>query len=345
MFYIHHITCISPQQTFTDIDLEKINNPAEKKLKVIEPSYKDVPVSVLRRMGKAVRIGMGTALPLIKTVSDVKGIVIGTANGGMEDCIKFLIQIIQYEEGTLTPTNFVQSTANNIASQAAMLSSNTGYNITHVHRGLAFENAVIDIEMLCSEIPGNKYILGGVDEISNYNYNIAFLDGLYKSEDITTEQLYLSNTPGSIAGEGAAMFVVSGQKQNSIAQLKSIKTIHTHDEKEVADQLAQFIKTNLNNGEEIDLFLSGENGDNRLQKYFQACEEVIGNTLTARFKHMSGEFPTASAFSLWFACNILQSQYLPQHTIKQFLEKKSYKNILIYNNHRGYQHSFMLVTK
>lgn len=345
MFYIHHTTCISPQHTFTDVDLEKINDPVEKKLKVLEPSYKDVPVSILRRMGKAVRIGIGSALPLIHKVPDIKGIVIGTANGGMEDCIKFLNQIIQYEEGTLTPTNFVQSTANNIASQVAMLSSNTGYNITHVHRGLAFENAMIDIDMLSTEFPENKYLLGGVDEISNYNYNIAFLDGLYKKEDITFDKLYSSNTPGSIAGEGAAMFIVSRQKQDSIAQLKAIKTLHTHDEIIVSEQLAQFLKTNLRNGEEIDLFLSGENGDNRLQKYFNACEAVLENTFTARFKHFTGEFPSVSALSLWLACHIIQTQTVPSHMIKSGNKKNNYKNILIYNNYRGYQHSFILVKK
>lgn len=344
MFYIHHTTCISPQQTFTDVDLEKINNPVEKKLKALEPSYKDIPVSVLRRMGKAVRIGMGSALPLIHKVSDIKGVVIGTANGGMEDCIKFLNQIIQYEEGTLTPTNFVQSTANNIASQVAMLTSNTGYNITHVHRGLAFENAMIDIGMLCVEYPENNYLLGGIDEISNYNYNIAFLDGLYKNEDLTSENLYSSNTLGSIAGEGAAMFVVSGQQQDSIAQLKAIQTLHTHNEKVVANQLSQFLKTNLTEGKEIDLFLSGENGDNRLQKYFLACEEVVGNTLIGRFKHFTGEFPSVSALSLWLACHIIQSQTIPQHMIKSGNTGRNCKNILIYNNYRGYQHSFMLVT-
>ena len=134
MFYIHHTTCISPQKTFIDVDLNQLNEQVDKKLKVVEPSYKEIPVSVLRRMGKAVRIGIGAALPLIQKTNDIKGIVIGTANGGMEDCIKFLNQIIQYEEGTLTPTNFVQSTANNIASQVALFSSNKEYNITHVHR-------------------------------------------------------------------------------------------------------------------------------------------------------------------------------------------------------------------
>ena len=62
----------------------------------------------------------------------------------MEDCIKFLNQIVEYKEGLLTPANFVQSTSNAAAAQIALVTKNHQYNITHVHRGLAFENALMD---------------------------------------------------------------------------------------------------------------------------------------------------------------------------------------------------------
>src|SRR5271154_6915768 len=146
MFYIHHINCISPQKTFSDIDIENINAPVENKLLVVEPSYEGIPLGILRRMGKAVRIGVGAALQIVKQNPD--GIIIGTANGGMEDCIKFLNQIIDYNEGMLAPGNFVQSTTNAVASQLGLMSANKGYNITHVHRALAFENAMTDTQLM-----------------------------------------------------------------------------------------------------------------------------------------------------------------------------------------------------
>src|SRR5690606_9142933 len=135
----------------------------------------------------------------------IDGIIIGTANGGMEDCIKFLNQIIDYEEGMLTPGNFVQSTPNAIAAQMGLLGKNKGYNITHVHRGLAFENALLDAMMTIRENPGNNYLLRAVDEISAYRYNIDLLDGCFKKENITNADLYDTGSPGTIAGEGAAM--------------------------------------------------------------------------------------------------------------------------------------------
>src|SRR6187431_94090 len=207
MLYIHQSSCISPQESFGQQNPDVLHGPVENKLLAIEPKYENIPAGMLRRMGKAVRMGVGSALPLIKEVDGhINGIIIGTAHGGMEDCIKFLNQIVQYEEDQLTPGNFVQSTPNAIAAQLGLLSQNKGYNITHVHRGLSFENALLDALMLLAENPDHQYLLGAADEISTYNYNIDQLAGWYKREDMQGKKLYEQPTPGSIAGEGVTMF-------------------------------------------------------------------------------------------------------------------------------------------
>ncbi|HTS46053.1 MAG TPA: beta-ketoacyl synthase chain length factor [Puia sp.] len=346
MLYIHQTACISPQKTFPQPDIDQLSESVNNKLFAIEPAYTGIPPGLLRRMGKAVRIGVGAALPLLEGKPAPQGIIIGSANGGMEDCIKFLNQIIEYKEGLLAPGNFVQSTSNAIASQIALMTANRHYNITHVHRGLAFENAVIDSAMLTSENPSAVYLLGGVDEISNYNFNIDFLDGWYKKESVSNKNLYETNSPASIAGEGAVMFLVSGSKTGAIAKLRAIHTIHSGDEKIIAGALKMFLQKELTPGGIIDLYISGENGDNRLGKYYLACEKNIGdNAGIARFKHMSGEYPTASGIACWLACHFLQAPDLPAHMIKRSSGKKQFKKILIYNNYKGKQHSFMLIEK
>lgn len=345
MFYIHQTRCISPQQTFLNTDINFLNESVDNKMQVIEPSYEDIPSNILRRMGKAVRIGVGAALPLIQQVP-VDGIIIGTADGGMEDCIKFLNQIINYEEGILTPGNFVQSTPNAIASQLGLLSRNKGYNITHVHRGLAFENAIVDAEMLINENPANSYLLGGVDEISAYNYNIDYLGGWFKVSPFSSKNLYTTNTKGSMAGEGSAMFLVNGIKTSAIAQLQAITTLHSEKEETIASRLQYFMDKHLQNGEKIDLFLSGENGDHRFLKYYLSCEAMMDSNITvARFKHMSGEYATASAIALWLGCQIIQNQVLPLHMVKRRSIHSEFKKILVYNNYKGIQHSFILLSK
>ncbi len=345
MFYIHQNTCISPQHTFLNVDIEELRESVDNKLAVIEPGYEGIPPGILRRMGKAVRIGVGAALPLVKQV-DVDGIIIGTANGGMEDCIKFLNQIIQYGEGMLTPGNFVQSTPNAIAAQVGLLTANKGYNITHVHRGLAFENALLDAAMLLRENPAGQYLLGAVDEISAYNYNIDHLAGWFKKGNFSSRDLFLTESAGTLAGEGSAMFIVNNNAMTAEAFVQDANTLHTDNEQDVAARLQYFLEKNLANGDEIDLLLSGENGDSRFKKYFEMCESILAkNVQVARFKHMSGEYATASSMALWLGCRVLKEQQLPRHMIEIYTTKKAYKRILIYNNYKGNQHSFILLTK
>lgn len=340
--FIHRSSCISPQHTFGSIDLEKITPPAENILRLIEPKYEGIPLNILRRMGKAVRIGVGAALPLIAGEEKPDGILIGTANGGMEDCIKFLNQIIEYNEGRLTPTNFVQSTSNAIAAQIGLTSANTGYNVTHVHRGLAFENALLDAMMMLAENRNATYLLGGVDEVSGYNYNLERLGGWYKKETVSGSDLYEIKTDGSIAGEGSAMFMVNNKKEGSVLRVKAIRMLHTKDPMEVRAQLQQFIEENgMPDG-----WLSGENGDARVLPFYQEAEQLLsGNVMKLRFKHFTGEHASAAALALWLACRFIAAQKIPSHFFKTSPAERSFSSMLIYNTGKGEQHSFIYAGK
>ena len=344
MFYIHQHSCISPQQTFPVSRIDDLFDPVDKKLQVIEPSYEQIPPGMLRRMGKAVRIGVGAALPLLSHIPVPDGIILGTANAGKEDCVKFLNQIIEYNEGMLTPLNFVQGTPNAIASQVGILTKNHGYNITHMHLGLAFENVLTDADMQIAENPTAQYLVDAVDNISVYNYYFEDKGGWYKKETVTGKQLYDSGTNGSVAGEAAAMFIVNGNPAGASAKLLAVNSLHHADAEVMKHYLRQFIENNLPDGEKIDLLLSGENGDNRLRGFYEAAEEISGReTAVARFKHMSGEFPTATAMGLWLCCRFLQGDEIPVHMIKSGKPENGLRNILIYNNYKGIQNSFILV--
>ena len=342
MLYIHHTACISPQQSFGDLSLETLHESVNNQLLAREPVYEGIPPGLLRRMGKAVKMGVGAALSLLAKQPIPTGILIGTANGGMEDCIKFLNQIIEYDEGILAPGNFVQSTTNAIASQLGLLNRNHAYNITHVHRGLAFENALIDAMMLTEEHPDGTFLLGAVDEISTYNFNIDFLDGWFKKTPVSNLHLYDTDSDGSLAGEGAVMFLVNGNPQAAMACVKSVQFLHSDDEEEVAAAFQDFLNKEVNTP--IDWMISGENGDRRVSHFYTRCASMLApGTGVCRFKHMTGEFSTASAIGLWLACYMLQKQVIPAHMIKKKADPSRIGNIVIYNNHKLHQHSFMLI--
>lgn len=341
MFYIHQSACITHQQTLGDTGLDKLKPSADNKMYAIEPArYPGIPIGQLRRMGKAVRMGVGAGLSLALE-HKLDGIIIATANGGIEDSITFLNQIIDYEEGRLTPTNFVQSTYNAIAGQIGMIAQNKGYNVTHVHRGQAFENALLDAALVLKQYPTNSYLVGGVDEISARNHHMEAMDHWYKVEPVTNIDIYKSQTVGTIPGEGAGMFVVNNKPGGAVAYLKALKLVNTTSDEVVQQQLKLFLQTH--NDKPVDLFITGENGDNRLTGYYQSAEKAVGNAPVARFKHITGEFQTALAAGLWIATRILQTQQVPAHMLKSNAVGGSIKRILFYNNYKGMQHSFMLV--
>ena len=261
----------------------------------------------------------------------------------MEDCIKFLNQIIDYDEGLLTPGSFVQSTPNAAAGQLSLITKNHCYNATHVHLGLAFENALIDAQMLVTENPGAQYLVGGVDEISTYNYNIDYLAGWY-DKSLGSAYLYEANLPATIAGEGAAMFLVSDKKEGAVAGITSIENVHTRDVAIVKNRFESFLKKqNITAADTI--FISGENGDIRLQPFYDACEALVKELPVIHYKHLTGEYPAASSFAVWLACYALQHQSLPQHFYKSGLHIHNIQNVVLYNNYHGRQHSFLMVSK
>ena len=122
--------------------------------------------------------------------------------------------------------------------------------------------------------------------------------------------------------------VVSNKKEGAAANLKALSTIHTQDKEEVTMHIKRFIAKNTTDTP-IDLFMTGENGDIRFLPYYEACQAILPDTPTERFKHLCGEYTTSSSFALWLAC----------HKIKT----SEYKNILIYTNYQGKQHSLMLL--
>jgi hypothetical protein len=345
MPYFHQCICISPQNDFPDKGLQSIRLSSNNLLKAIEPAYPGIPVGVMRRLGKSVRMALGAALPLMEKYPSPAGIVIATANGGMEDCIKFLNQIIDYKEGLLTPASFVQSTSNAAAAQIALVTKNHNYNITHVHRGLAFENALLDVVMLLNENRQSGYLVGCTDEISAYNYNIDRLDGWFRSESVLNTDLFQSPANGTIAGEGAFMVWMNNQIEGAVAKFAGLRTLHSLDPALVLETLNNFLTDHFPDGEMPDLLMTGENGDERMAPYLNAVESVFEESLpVARFKHLCGEYCTASSFACWISMQIIQKGVLPHSLIKKGAGAKSIKKILIYNNYRAMQHAFILIS-
>ncbi len=344
--YIKDLTCISPQLSFDKkIFSEGIKHYEGLRYKAVDPNYMDlIPHNLLRRMGRVVKLGISTGITLLQRNENLNGIIIGTGYGGLDDCFKFLHQIIQYNEGTLTPTNFVQSTPSAVAGNLALASKNSGYNSTHVNGGLSFENVLLDALLLLKENPNHKYMVGCADELSDYNFNINKKLGMIKTDPCTSKELLSSQTKGTVNGEGAAMFIVDNQPENALSEILDLDQISYPTTDEIKEKINNLLLRNNLQESEIDAVLLGKNGDVDSDLSYQQVQDMFRDAHHLAFKHLVGDFQTASGFALWLTCNILNDEKLPEGCILKTQEREI-KTVLIYNHYQREQHSFMLVKK
>lgn len=343
--FVKDLFAISPQLTH-DLQFENgdFQLHTEGKMLAIEPSYSElIPAGLLRRMGKAVRMGIGAGLPLIQQNEALDGIIIGTANGGLEDCVKFLNQIVEYEEGVLTPTNFVQSTPNALGGQLALMSKNTGYNNTHVNGSLAFENAIIDAQLfLESSTEKRQLLLGAVEEISEYYYNIDSQAGRFKTEQTDNESFLNSNSTGTLCGEGATFFVVSNSSENALAEIVDTCVFSYISQNELLDFVSEFLSKNNLKAVQIDHVITGNNGENRTENWYtEFIQQSFAHSQQTFYKKFCGDYRTASAFATYLGVKII-SNSMTLHS-NNLSEGKAPKYVLIYNHFDGERHGLILL--
>jgi hypothetical protein len=340
--FIKEAISISPQKTYTNefLDGEVIAIESDRYI-AIEPDYMGlIPNNLLRRMGKAVRMGIGAGMPLIQKYPNLDGIILGTANGGLEDCIKFLNQLVAFEEGVLTPTNFVQSTPNAVTGQLAMMSTNRGYNMTHTHSSLAFETALVDADLFLSETSTTRsLLLGGLEEISDYNYNIDFHNNLFKQQLISNTALLSSKDPGSYCGEGANFFVCSNAQDGAVMRLVANKTACFRSTDSLSEFVESFLQEQNENPIQPSILISGWNGDSRLRALYEQVEQRFSNATLIHFKHLCGEYRTAVSFGTYLAFQLFSGKCTFLNTDNKSATPDS---ILLYNTFDGFRHSLLL---
>jgi 3-oxoacyl-(acyl-carrier-protein) synthase len=349
--YIRSASCISPQLTFEGQLF--LNDPEEymaNLLKVVEPDYKKIfDAKLLRRMSPIVRMGLAAATSCLKEAGteNVDAIVTGTAYGCMEDSEAFLQKIVEQDEQMLSPTSFIQSTHNTVGAQIALFLKCHNYNNTFVHRGSSFEHALIDAILLLKERQAENVLAGSADEMTDFTFSVLKRFGLYKQSAIPNLDLYSSDTKGSICGEGAAFFVVSGEfAEGTYAEIDAVETLYKHaSTPEIKKWIEQFFTLHEITANDIDLLITGKNGDPKHDLLFTDLQnDIFKDNGVINYKHLCGEYPTSSSFALWLASNIIRGNKLPKCFEGAQFTGKDFRKILVYNNYQGKHHSLVLLS-
>ena len=348
--YINSATAISPQQTFCQpFELVKPERYETEYLKCLEPDYKAyVNPTMIRRMGRVVKMGVAAAIQCLKDagLENPDAIITGTGLGCIEDTETFLNDIIKNNEQFLPPTSFIQSTHNTIAGQIALLLKCNSYNYAYVHRNFSFENALQDALMMMSEQHDQKILIGGVDEITPTSFKIMKRLDLYKSVLSLNTDIFKERTDGSIAGEGAAFFVLSENRVNAFALVDGVKIFYKPEtQTQTEQQISSFINERGLSLNDIDAVIMGYSADRKSDNLYDTLADgLFASNNLLFYKHLCGEYFASSSFAMWAATNILKQNSCPDCIKLRGGEVEKYNHILIYNQFENSEHALILLS-
>ncbi|MDQ1857990.1 beta-ketoacyl synthase N-terminal-like domain-containing protein [Chryseobacterium sp. WLY505] len=348
--YINSASCISVQDTLNENILQNLApGNSSNIIKAIEPNYKEfIPPAMIRRMSKTVKMSSVASHHALKEAGIEKpdAIIVGTGMGCSQDSEKFLKNVIDNHEEFLTPTFFIQSTHNTVAGQIALGLQCHAYNFTYVNTSSSLEFSLLDAQLQINDGEAENVLVGSTDEQTDRTMELYCLNNTIKKEaDLPVDYLN-SNTDGVIWGEGASFFVVGKDKtENSYAKLKNIHISNTIELSEVQDFIQKFLVQNNLSTHDIDAVILGFSGDAQSDMYYTKAMDLFPDSAQLYYKHLSGEFNTASGFSTFIACHILKEQQIPEVMMINSEKKENIKNILLYNHLGGDDHSLVLLEK
>ncbi|MBS1637675.1 MAG: 3-oxoacyl-ACP synthase [Bacteroidetes bacterium] len=345
--YINGTGCISPQHTADDAwFFDRIVAPDTDFMQAIEPSYKEyISPNLLRRMGRAIKMGVASANMALQQaqLTAVDAIATGTGLGCFEDSERFLMAMLNNEEQFLTPTSFIQSTHNTVGSQIALILKCHDYNFTYVHRGFSFESALMDAMMWFSE--GKETILiGGIEEHTPCYVELNRNAGKLKNPG--NIPLWKQHTTGYQIGEGGAFFAVSQHKTiHSRSVIEGVNTLYKPETPgDIMKKMHAFLERHALALQDISLVLMGFSGHSLHDKKLQEIlPDLCETNQVGHYKHLCGEYHTASAFATFAANRMIEKQEIPEIVKINHKPGEGVKHILIINQYLDINYSFILV--
>ena len=304
--YINGASSLSAQPTFPTPSFEDfLPAQPDEVLYAQEPSYKDyIAPNASRRMAKGVKMSIATATETLHqaNITTPEAIIVGTGMGCVQDSEKFLKAILDNPEQHLTPTAFIQSTHNTVAGQLALHWQCHSYNTTYVNGAISFESALLDATMQLEQQLIANALVGGVDEHAPF-----FLQ---------TQQLVKSN----LMGEGAAFFALSAiPAEHTYAELVDISLRNEVTPDELPSWVTDFLQRHTLSISDIDIIFTGD------------PTPLPSQCPILSYKNLCGEYFTASAFGLWYACH--------------YLKEDKARRILLINSYNNKDFSLVLVEK
>ena len=209
-------------------------------------------------------------------------------------------EIIDRNERQLTPTLFMQGTYNALAGMVGLSLQCTGYNNTYVSKGYALGSALDDAIIQIQDEPTLQMLIGAYDKAATVQYKSVARDQHYKQELIDSLKLYEHKTPGSLQGEGAAFFMLSGMPSvHTMCRLTAIHGLFQPSAGELESELKAFLAGNGLTTGDLDVWIAGFSGDVIRDS---ALQSLAATALTTVPKCASNTLPENTARQMDLPC-------------------------------------------
>lgn len=341
--YIHGAASISPLG-----NLQHSVDGALPYLESLEPEYTEfVPARAMRRMGKAVKMGVYCGLKALAEaqIEMPDRIIVGTGLGCMSDTEKFLNNIVDDKENLLNPTPFIQSTHNTIAGQIALMLKCENYNFTYVHRGFSFESALLDAQLFLNENPEEKILVGGVDAITAHVHDVGFKLGFAKDGVYNPSEVETPSGPGSVLGEGAAFFTVSAKPVAGATEICGLEMVYKPQSGDIEMAAKKLLEGAGLTPQDIDGIVLGNSGDVDSDGYYNDVSEQFQHAAKLKYKSGVGDYHSATTMGMWVGHDWIQNANVHPDISGSQSISGAVANVLIYNHFRSNNHGLILLRR
>ena len=187
--------------------------------------------------------------------------------------------------------------------------------------------------MQLDESPGRRFLVGGFDETTSLSRSVLGRFGIFRRKLASTLNIFSQQRKGTLNGEGAAFFVLTGtQEEGYFACIEGVRTFYRADPQRLRDGIQILVRESGLRPSEIDLVLLGKNGDKVHDTHLDLlAKSIFPKSSVGLFKHLSGEYPSASAFALWLGARILSERHIPEVVLFRQVSRPV-KHVLIFNS-------------
>ena len=302
--YIQAAEQISIQTPLSEEWMEQPIVYHEPFVKAVNPAFREyIAPNEARRMGNIMKRAIVTSLKVLKEtgINHPDAIITGTSIGSLNYTEKFLDDLVENGEESLSPTYFMQTTHNTVSSTISIFTATHSYNTTYSHGGISFELALKDAWMQLNLGQISNALVGGHDEMVESYYELLRKTGYVGVEGMVP------------CGECAMSMMLNKQvSPDNLCELAGVSIFRMKSVQNIRKQLEALVEKANIKVETIQMVITGVNGNPENDRLYQpVLDELFPQAEHLQYKQLFGENYTVSALGLYAAAHLMKKQGTP----------------------------------